>query len=71
MVTNSCQLLIQNWSMEPLIAVAVYQIYQSVKRLETADLVTFNEETLQFLCSVVDHFYQHLRLVENTITQEP
>ena len=30
MVTNSCQLLIQNWLMEPLIAVAVYQIYQSV-----------------------------------------
>ena len=78
MVTNSiliftCQLLVQDWPMEPLIAVAVYQIHQSVKRLETVDLLTLTEETLngklQFLCSVVGQFYQHLRLVKSAIKQ--
>ena len=62
----------QNWPMEPLIAVAIYQIHQSI---ETSDLVTFTEEILngklQFLCSVADQFYQHLRLVKNKIKGEP
>ena len=40
MVTNwililTCQQLVQDWPMEPLIAVAVHRIHQSVKQLES------------------------------------